>query len=1341
MTTQSRERRADLGLRPLVALAALVASLVLPTSARAAGAVLDVAATGPVEVGEPITVTFVARGVQDLAGYETSVLFDTTVADFGGASGVNAGIRRFGRDPAPLGPLELATGVAFGAYSCPFSDCLKRTGPRRLTGGKGDVILASVAVIPNRAGTLEIRVGSTKLVDAKGRAIKYSAPRTRLLVQVGARTQVIPAPAGPWTLRDLPAVAERPHDLTRNGRVTHADSAEVALAWRLSREAGAPCAGVGRGQADVTADGCVDVADTQTVAASFSNAAVAAEATPLTFTVNSTADSFDSTNGDGVCAGPDGCTLRAALTEASLHAGPDMVAFGIPGPGIKTITIGSLLPSLNDDTGPTTVDGYTQPGAVPNTDPLVSNAAIRIQIKGANTGIDGFFVSSAANTVRGIALFGLRRSFMILGQGAHHNIIAGNFVGTDSAGTYVAPIRITNGNGVALGETASYNQIGGTAPADRNVISGSGSNGVRLDGEGTDRNNFYNNLIGLGPAGSTSVRNFSHGIDLNANTASNVIGGVGLGERNIISGNYCEAVEFSHGTLTVENRVVGNFLGTDVTGTSGPTFAANGCNGVHIEDGATNNVVANNVIGNNGAAVCCNKGGVSIENFYARGNRVYDNRIGASLTGAPIPNANYGVRVTTHAARNYIGPGNTIAYNPTGVLISGDDVDFNTVTKNSMYANDAVGIDLAPPGGVNINDLGDVDTGANELLNYPVISSATPESVVGTSCARCVVEVFTADGTSGQHGEGKAFLGSITSGGDGSFTSPVGPGLRPGVDVVTATATDAAGNTSEFAANVTVSEGPGPLPIPTPTPSPPDPGLLAKDSFTRSVVDDWGWAEVGGGYAVFDNAADFDVDGSTGSIVLATAGPFRSAYLTSVSALDTDIKFRVRTDKLAAGGNQYVFFNMRRATGGNEYRGRILFSQFQNIVMEAFRFKQNLGTSLGVGVRATNVVHAAGSFVWIRGQALGTNPTNLRIKVWRDGQPEPAAWQYSASDSDPDLQRAGAVGVRAYLQSGTTNAPVTVSFDDFEVTGSGPVAEPTPTATPTPTETATPTPTATATPTPTATPTATLTATPTATLTATPTATLTATPTATLTATPTATLTATPTPTATPTATLTATPTATPMTIAADGFGRTLTDRWGSAEVGGTYSLYGSAADFDVGGSVGTIQLAAPGANRAAVLGSVNVQDVNFAFRAATDKVASGSGQYLYGLARWVANGTEYRAKIRIAPTGAIYLQAGAVVSGVETPIGTESRVTGLSHVVGAYIRLRIQVTGISPTNIRMKAWADGQPEPGTWQYNVTDNTTALQRSGALGVRAYLGSSSTNGAVTVSVDDLTATDR
>jgi hypothetical protein len=110
---------------------------------------------------------------------------------------------------------------------------------------------------------------------------------------------------------------------------------------------------------------------------------------------------------------------------------------------------------------------------------------------------------------------------------------------------------------------------------------------------------------------------------------------------------------------------------------------------------------------------------------------------------------------------------------------------------------------------VNQNDAGDGDNGPNTLLNWPVLGSATSNSVSGTACARCTVEVFLADEDATlapdqvtSYGEGQTYLASAVADGSGAFTVAL-PSTAAG-RIVTATATDGAGNTSEFGRNLQV---------------------------------------------------------------------------------------------------------------------------------------------------------------------------------------------------------------------------------------------------------------------------------------------------------------------------------------------------------------------------------------------------------------------------------------------------------------------------------------------------------------------------------------------------------
>jgi hypothetical protein len=208
-----------------------------------------------------------------------------------------------------------------------------------------------------------------------------------------------------------------------------------------------------------------------------------------------------------------------------------------------------------------------------------------------------------------------------------------------------------------------------------------------------------------------------------------------------------------------------------------------------------------------------------------------------------------------------------------------------------------------------------------------------------------------------------------------------------------------------------------------------------------------------------------------------------------------------------------------------------------------------------------------------------------------------------------------------------------------------------------------------------------------------------------------------------------------PTTYASDAFNRTVVDSWGKATVGGAWSLSGSAADFDVNGAAGTIALAAARAYRAAFLNSVSAADVDLSVRVTTSKTPGGGNQYIYAALRRVSSANFYRATLRIATSGQVYVGASSVINNTETGIGSEVRVPGLTYVPGAFIWLRAQVSGFNPTTIRVRAWADGTTEPSTWQYTASNSIAALQAAGGLGLEAYLSSATTNAPVLVSFDD------
>ena len=622
--------------------------------------------------------------------------------------------------------------------------------------------------------------------------------------------------------------------------------------------------------------------------------------------------------------------------------------------------------------------------------------------------------------------------------------------------------------------------------------------------------------------------------------------------------------------------------------------------------------------------------------------------------------------------------------------------------------------------------------------------------------------------------------------------------------------------------------------------------VYANDLFGRTLANSWGSALTGGTYLLQGTAADYDVNGTTGTIVMGTASSNRSAVLTTVSARDVDLSFRATTDKAAAGSSQWLSGIARRINATNAYWAFMRFAPGGGVYVQASTLINNVETAVAPEVRVTGLTATPGAFIRMRAQISGASPTTIRIRAWADGTTEPTTWNYTATNSAAALQVAGAVGLRTYIGSATTNAPVTTTFDDLRVTSLGgantpPVVDSVTIAPASPTTNQTLTATVTshdadgdarttayqwtrngtdiagatsstldlgganngnrgdlirvrATVNDGTATSAAVTSSPVTIANTAPSATVGLAPSspdtnATLTATATRTdadadtvslhyvwqVNGTTRRTTDTTAltdtfdlstagngdagdtvsvavtpndgTVNGTAATAQVTVvnsalvvyANDLFGRTLANSWGSALTGGTYLLQGTAADYDVNGTTGTIVMGTASSNRSAVLTTVSARDVDLSFRATTDKAAAGSSQWLSGIARRINATNAYWAFMRFAPGGGVYVQASTLINNVETAVAPEVRVTGLTATPGAFIRMRAQISGASPTTIRIRAWADGTTEPTTWNYTATNSAAALQVAGAVGLRTYIGSATTNAPVTATFDDLQVT--
>lgn len=224
--------------------------------------------------------------------------------------------------------------------------------------------------------------------------------------------------------------------------------------------------------------------------------------------------------------------------------------------------------------------------------------------------------------------------------------------------------------------------------------------------------------------------------------------------------------------------------------------------------------------------------------------------------------------------------------------------------------------------------------------------------------------------------------------------------------------------------------------------------------------------------------------------------------------------------------------------------------------------------------------------------------------------------------------------------------------------------------------------------------------------------------------------------TATALANITVTDPAGPVPVATDAFQRNLTGQWGTADLGGTWLLSSASANFSVADGVGYIRMPSPGAAPGAHLGSVLRTDTEVRVEVGQDKPPTGIGTSVRVQPRRLSNGDGYFTAVRFVPNGSVVVTLVRLV-GTQTKLATVTA-PGLTHAPGDTFHVRTQVTGVSPTTVRSKVWKVGTPEPTTWLASATDATSALQVAGSVGLRAELGTNSTNAPVRASFDNLWA---
>ena len=389
------------------------------------------------------------------------------------------------------------------------------------------------------------------------------------------------------------------------------------------------------------------------------------------------------TNDDG--AG----SLRQAILDANSTAEKSTIEFNIPGTGPHRITPALQYPQI---VNPIVIDGTSQPGWAVGSPVIVidgSDVPIRQQ---------GFYLINDAHDseIRGLVIGGyrpgldFRNGFAIVIE-TNNNIIQGNFIGIEADGETAFP----NSRGVQI-MNASGNLIGGTTPQERNIISGNSSIGIAIFGNEvrtgpiSSDNIIIGNYVGTNADGTSAVGN-NDNIQVSEGAINTIIGGLTPEERNIISGAAYRGIVLVSES-TENTQIIGNFIGTDVTGTSA---VPNTNRAINLLQGVNNTIIggteegARNIIsGNSSYAIAFQFSDASPGTIPVTNNVVAGNYIGVDITGATaLPNQS-GILLSGLSENNIIGGNipaarNIISGNTQfGIRFTGINSKENLVTGN-----------------------------------------------------------------------------------------------------------------------------------------------------------------------------------------------------------------------------------------------------------------------------------------------------------------------------------------------------------------------------------------------------------------------------------------------------------------------------------------------------------------------------------------------------------------------------------------------------------------------------------------------------------------------------------
>jgi CSLREA domain-containing protein len=484
--------------------------------------------------------------------------------------------------------------------------------------------------------------------------------------------------------------------------------------------------------------------------------------TGATFVVNSTNDP-----GDGVCDDAE-CTLREAINAANANADANIITFDIPATDLghyyykddgsgtpnghvtpanvttTTASVDTSIPDIDPDwphswwsirptttalpaiTQQVTINGYSQPGASPNTQDATDDAVIRIELNGVNAGANAHgLAANSVSTLQGLAInhFTGNGIGLLLGSSSGgFSTVSGNFIGTDVSGTLAA----ANGLAGLFITHSTGQQVGCTVAEERNIISGNTGEGVSILTAGG--NFVQGNFIGVAANGTSLLGNGGNGIEIYTGGSNNTIGAI----TNVLG--------------TQQTRPEGGGAsGCQRSRTGSPASRQNSKPNMVARVAPTQALSGANVIAGNG------EDGVRVSSAGDTGNLISQNSIFSNGSG---PNGGLGINlvgpsdppngVTLNDSQGHNGPNNLQNFPVITIATVG-----TTTVSGTLVSNPTRSFTIE----IFVNSSCDTPSGYGEGQSY-FASAATSEGAPGQYTWQATVpmmittgQVFTATAT------------------------------------------------------------------------------------------------------------------------------------------------------------------------------------------------------------------------------------------------------------------------------------------------------------------------------------------------------------------------------------------------------------------------------------------------------------------------------------------------------------------------------------------------------------------------------------------------------------------